>query len=107
MSKWKWTAAATPPPDGKAERLMAPGPLAREALTYYVLGGDTTGSNMTVKLKTLKARLIGGDQGAAVVIFAVEDTPGHPARFTLDRFSRAFGAPATQTARLFALARSH
>jgi exosortase A len=106
-SKWKWTAAAAAPPNGKAERLMAPGPLAREALTYYVIGGDTTGNNMTVKLQTLKARIIGGDQGAAVVIVSTEDTPGHPARPTLDRFIRAFGAPAAQTAALFAVARSH
>jgi exosortase A len=106
-SKWKWTATAAAPANGKAERLMAPGPLAREAMTYYVLGGETTGSNMTVKLKTLKARLMGGDQGAAVVILSAEDTPGHPARPTLDRFARAFGAPAAQTVRLFAVARSH
>ncbi|MDB5714053.1 MAG: xrtA [Sphingomonadales bacterium] len=105
--QWKWSASAAAPPNGKAERIMAPGPLAREALTYYVLGGDTTGSGMTVKLKTLRARLIGGDQGAAVVIVSAEDSPSHRARPTLDRFMQAFGAPAVQTARLFAVARSH
>jgi exosortase A len=105
--KWKWTATATPPPSGKAERLMAPGALAREALTFYVVGGATTGSSMTVKLKTLRARLLGGDQGAAVVILSAEDLPGRPARPTIDRFLQAFGAPQEQTARLFAVARSH
>lgn len=106
-SKWKWAATATPPPNGKAERLIAPGPLAREALTYYVLGGDTTGNDMTVKLNTLKARLIGGDQGAAVVIVSSEDRSGQPARAALDGFMHAFGPPAARTDRLFATARSH
>ncbi|AYJ87503.1 exosortase A [Sphingomonas paeninsulae] len=106
-SKWKWTATAAPPPAGKAERLMAPGRLAREALTFYVLGGGSTGSSMTVKLRTLRARLLGGDQGAAVVILSAEDGPGHPARLAIDRFMQAFGPPQAQTARLFAVARSH
>ncbi|CAN5274818.1 exosortase A [soil metagenome] len=105
--KWKWMAGGAPVAGGKAERLMAPGPLAREALTFYVLGGETTGSGMTVKLDTLNARLLGGDQGAAVIIVSAEDHPGHPARATLDRFMQAFGAPSTQAARLFAVARSH
>lgn len=105
--KWKWTASAASPVGGKAERLMAPGRLAREALTFYVLGGGSTGSSMTVKLRTLRARLLGGDQGAAVVIISAEDRPGQPARATIDRFLQAFGAPNVQSARLFAVARSH
>ncbi len=106
-SKWKWAASAAPPPGGKGERLMAPGPLAREALTFYVLGGGSTGSGMTVKLRTLRARLIGGDQGAAVVIVSTADRPGQPARPTIDRFLQAFGPPQAQAERLFAIARSH
>jgi exosortase A len=105
--KWKWTASAASPPDGKAERLLAPGRLAREAVTFYVLGGGSTGSSMTVKLRTLRARLLGGDQGAAVVIVSAEERPGQPARATIDRFLQAFGAPNVQSARLFAVARSH
>jgi exosortase A len=106
-SKWKWTASAVSPSGGKAERIMAPGRLAREAVTFYVLGGGSTGSSMTVKLRTLRARLLGGDQGAAVLIVSAEDRPGQPARATIDRFLQAFGAPQAQAARLFAVARSH
>jgi len=105
-SKWRWTADAPAPPDGKAERLFVPGALAREALTFYVVGGHATGGAMTVKLNTLRARLFGGDQGAAVVIVSAEDCCGKQARPAIARFLKAFGPPKAQTARLFATARA-
>ncbi len=103
--KWKWAADAAAPPGGKAERLLAPGQLAREAITFYVQGGNATGNGTTVKLKTLQARLFGGDQGAAVVIVSAEDRAGQPARPALDRFLNALGSPVALSARLFAVAR--
>ncbi len=102
--KWKWSANLPAPPGGKAERIMGPAKLARTAFTYYVLGGTTTGDTMTVKLTTLGARLIGGDQRAAVLILSAEDRPGKPAREALDAFAAALGAPEGRIKLMFAQA---
>ena len=59
---------------------------------------------MTVKLATLRARLLGGDQRAATVIVSAPDAVGRPARPALDAFMTAFGPPRAQAARLFAQA---
>lgn len=99
--QWNWTSSAPPPPDGRADRLLAPAKLAREAWTFYVLRGVTTGRTMTVKAKTLEARLFGGDQRAGVIILSAEDVPGQPARETLTRFLHDFGAPGARADMLF------
>ncbi len=91
--KWAWAANALAPPGGKAERILAPGRVAREALTFYVLAGGATGDAMTVRLRTLRAHLLGGDQRAGVVIVSAVEPNARPA---VDAFLTAFGAPAAR-----------
>lgn len=93
-SKWSWSERTMAPVGGKAERMLAPGRIEREALTFYVLGSGATGDAMTVKLRTLKARLLGGDQEAAVVIVSAEGGQ----RNAIDAFIKAFG-PVDQRAK--------
>jgi exosortase A len=100
-SKWSWTSDTAAPPEGKAQRMVAPGRVGREALTFYVIGADATGDAMTVKLRTLQARLFGGDQAAAVIIFSAEGS-NRPA---IDAFSESFGPVEFQARRLLATAR--
>jgi exosortase A len=90
---WTWAADATAPNAGKAERIVARGPRSREALTFYRVGGVSTGDAGTVKLETLKARLMGGDQSAAAILVSAEDRDGKPARPVIDSFVAALGAP--------------
>jgi exosortase A len=87
-SKWAWAANTVAPANGKGEAMRGPGKVTREAVTFYVLGGGATGDAMTVKLRTLKARLLGGDQGAGVVIVSAE---GMDARARIDAFLRDLG----------------
>jgi len=101
---WKWSSDAEPVADGRAIRILAPGQVAREAITFYVLGGMTTGDTMTVKRATMLAKLGGGDQRAGVVIVSAEERPGAPAHAALDAFLRAFGRPADRVAAMLALA---
>lgn len=102
--KWAWAADTNAPQNGKAEQMRAPGKVMREAVTFYVLGGGATGSAMTVKLRTLKSRLLGGDQGATVVIVSAEGAQPRPA---IDSFLSSMGPVDAQAQRLITAARGH
>lgn len=102
--RWRWAATLPSPAGGKAERLMVNAELAREARTFYLIADAATGDAMTVKLATLRARLFGGDQRAAVIIVSARDTRMQPARAALDAFMRAFGPPEARATALFAQA---
>ena len=91
-SPWSWTNDTPSPSGGKAERIFAPG-VAREVVSYYVLGGVTTGDAHKVKIETLKARLLGGNQAAAAVLIAAEDSKETPARPVIDAFLVSLGSP--------------
>ena len=103
-SKWAWSSDAPTPTGGKAEQMRAPGKVMREAVTFYVLGGGATGNAMTVKLRTLQSRLLGGDQSAAVLIVSAEGAQARPA---IDAFLSAMGPVDTQANRLIATARGN
>ena len=89
--RWAWTADATPPPDGRAERIASHG-VAREVLSFYRVGNAVTGSQMGVKLETMKVRLLGGPQRAVAVLVSAEapaaETSARPA---IEDFLRALG----------------
>lgn len=84
-SPWIWTSAAPAIPNGRAERITGPGGVVREVVTFYRLGGLTTGSETRVKVETMKARLLGSDPLAVAVIVSATD------RAALDRFLRDLG----------------
>jgi exosortase A len=101
-SKWAWAADTKAPEGGKGEAMRGPGKVAREAVTFYVLGGGATGDAMTVKLRTLKSRLSGGDQSAAVIIVSAEGTGAQPA---IDAFLKSMGPVDRQADAMIARAR--
>ncbi len=90
-SGWAWTTRGTDPDGGMAERITGPGPVVREVVSFYRLGGITTGSVMRVKLETLKTRLLGGSQVAAAVLVSAEERQGRSARPAIDRFLADLG----------------
>ncbi len=75
-SKWTWSAALPPLAGGKAERLFHPGPVQRDAATWYWVDGQITGDPRTVKLLGLKARLLGGDPRALALVVSSEVDAG-------------------------------
>jgi exosortase A len=91
-SHWSWTNDTPPPPDGKAERIFAPG-LAREVVSFYWVGGMTTGRAQMVKLATLKSRLLGADQSAAALLVSAQERRESAARPQIDAFLAAMGSP--------------
>lgn len=90
-SKWAWTAVVPAPEHGMAERIVAPGPVAREVLSFYRVGGVLTGSPARVKLQTLKTRLLGGSQHAAAILISAEHSAARPARSAIDGFLADLG----------------
>ena len=88
----RWVRMADEPPlaGGETMRIVAPGPVERIVATWYRVGGTTARSGMRVKLVTMKARLIGGDQAAlALHVSAI----GADARGAMARFLAAAGQP--------------
>ena len=82
--RWAWTADASPPPDGRAERIASHG-LERQVVSFYRVGDIVTGSGVGVKLETMKVRLFGGPQRAVAVLVSGES------RVAIDDFLRALG----------------
>ncbi len=75
-SKWAWSAALAPVEGAKTERLLHPGPVLRDAATWYVVDGAATGSPRGAKLAGLRARLLGGDPRALSLIVSAEEGQG-------------------------------
>jgi exosortase A len=90
-SPWAWTDDRAPPPGGRASRISAPGPVVREVVTFYRVGGVTTGSDARVKLETVKARLLGSEQRAVALLVSAKEERGRSARPAIDAFLRALG----------------
>lgn len=103
-SRWSWASNSSAPSGGKAVRIFAPG-VEREVLSFYRVGGMTTGSPGSVKMLTLKARLTGGDQAAVALLISAEKRPGQEPRVAIASFLSAAGDPAAFADRLLVAAR--
>jgi exosortase A len=76
QSKWAWSAALPPVEGAKTERLLHPGPVLRDAATWYVVDGMVTGDPRRAKIAGLRARLLGGDPRALSLIISSEERQG-------------------------------
>jgi exosortase A len=85
---WSWTADTPAPPDGKAERIKTKG-AAREVVSFYRVGGVTSGSATRIKLATLKARLLNGDQQAVAILVSAEQHGDSSPRRAIDAFVKS------------------
>lgn len=103
-SRWSWASDSPSPPGGRGVRIFAPG-VDREVLSFYRIGGMTTGSPRMVKLRTLGARLTGGDQAAVAILVSAERKPGQAAREAIDAFLKKLGNPGQAADRLLFSAR--
>jgi exosortase A len=88
-SKWAWSASLPSIEGAKTERLLHPGPVLRDAATWYVVDGKVTGSPRAAKLAGLKARLLGGDPRALALIISSEERQG--GRNAIEDFVSASG----------------
>lgn len=95
-SDWAWTASDTVNISEReslgSQRLVAPGPLVREAVTLYIYGDLGSQSARIIKLAMLKDRLIGQQKRAGVLIVSAEASSEADARAALKRFVSEAGA---------------
>ncbi|MDK2761292.1 MAG: EpsI family protein [Sphingopyxis sp.] len=75
-SKWAWSASLPSVAGAKTDRLLHPGPVLRDAATWYVVGGAVTGDPRCAKIGGLWARLLGGDPRALSLIVSSEERQG-------------------------------
>lgn len=83
-----WTADTTAPPAARAERIKTKG-ASREVVSFYRVNGTTTGSAARIKLATLKARLLSGDQQAVAILVSAEKRGDASPRPAIDAFIKA------------------
>lgn len=84
-SRWAWTDYQSPPLGGRAFRIMGPGGVVRDVVSFYRVGDVVTGNEMRVKTETLKVRLLGGPKRAVAIIACAPRTiSGQSARPAID-----------------------
>ena len=90
-SKWSWIAGCDNPLQGRCERISADNKTHREVVSFYRVGGTTSGSGSVIKLATLKARLTGGNQQAVAVLVSAERIDKVQPRAAIDAFVKSLG----------------
>ena len=90
-SKWSWIAGCDNPPQARCERISADNKTHRDVVSFYRVGGTTSGSGSAIKLATLKARLLGGNQQAVAVLVSAERIDKAQPRPTIDAFVKSLG----------------
>lgn len=90
-SKWAWSSAIEAPFGGQGERIVAPGPVTRDVVSFYNVGGVMAGNAGDVKLLTLKSRIFGGDQRAVAVLVSTEVQEGSAASAAIAAFLHDLG----------------
>ena len=91
-TSWSWVRNLTAPTNGSAIQITAPGPVVRDIMTFYRIGGVTTGSNTVVKIETLKSRLLGGNPQAVAILVSAEKKTNDGPRTAMDAFVKDLGS---------------
>jgi EpsI family protein len=87
---WSWTANSPAPANGRAERIKTKG-AAREVVSFYRVNGITSGSAARIKLATLRARLLNGNQQAVAILVSAEQAGNRSSRPAIDAFIKSLG----------------
>jgi len=90
--QWVWSSPAPAPKNALGEQITAPGPVVRDVVSVFTVGsGAPTGSKPQVKMATMQARLLGGDQRAAAILVSAEEREGQPASKAISAFLADLG----------------
>jgi exosortase A len=90
-SGWSRNRTLDAPDSATAVELIAPGPVVREVVSFYSIGGKLTGSASVVKLETLKNNIFGGPQQAVAILVSAEKSRETSPRKAIDAFLSDLG----------------
>jgi len=90
-SDWSWSRNLPAPTSGKAIQITAPGPVVRDVQTFYRVGNKLTGRGSTVKIETLKSKLLGGNQQAVAILISAEKIDEDGPAGAMVAFRKALG----------------
>jgi exosortase A len=85
-SDWSWTESCNAPANARCERISAKGRSNREVISFYRVNGKSSGSAAAIKLATLKAKLLGGNQQAVAILVSAEQKGRDNPRPAIDSF---------------------
>jgi exosortase A len=90
-TRWSWNRDLDAPEGAAAVELIAPGPVVRDVVSFYRIGGKLTGSGSVVKLETLKSKILGGPQQAVAILVSSETNREASPRVAIDAFLTDLG----------------
>ena len=90
-SGWSRNRTLDAPDSAAAVELIAPGPVVRDVVSFYRIGGTLTGSETRVKLETLKNNIFGGPQQAVAILVSTESQREESPRKAIDAFLSDMG----------------
>ena len=90
-SGWSRNRILDAPENAAAVELIAPGPVVRDVVSFYRIGGTLTGSETRVKLVTLKNNIFGGPQQAVAILVSTESQREESPRKAIDAFLSDMG----------------
>lgn len=85
-SDWSWIENCDAPAKARCERIGTKDQKHREVVSFYRVNGVTSGSGTAVKLATLKAKLLGGNQQAVAILVSAEQKGRENPRPAIDSF---------------------
>ncbi|WP_339690337.1 exosortase A [uncultured Parasphingorhabdus sp.] len=90
-TRWSWNRDLDAPAGATAVELIAPGPVVRDVVSFYRIGGKLTGSGSAVKLETLKSNILGGSRQAVAILVSSETNREASPRIPIDAFLADLG----------------
>jgi EpsI family protein len=90
-TEWSRNRTLKAPEGADAVELIAPGPVVRDVVSFYRIGGKLTGSASVVKLETLKNNIFGGPQQAVAILVSSETNREQSPRIAIDAFLADLG----------------
>ncbi len=90
-TRWSWNRNLDAPQGASAVELIAPGPVVRDVVSFYRIGGKLTGSGSVVKLETLKSKIFGGPQQAVAILVSSETSREESPRIPIEAFLTDLG----------------
>lgn len=88
-SDWSWIEGCDAPVNARCERIGTKNQNHREVISFYRVNGTTSGSGTAVKLATLKAKLLGGNQQAVAILVSAEQKGRENPRPAIDSFLKS------------------